>query len=444
MVPTNDGRADWGLCCAFPAGTYPSPAIVLLESRVAIITKQYIINKQVIIPFIVIMTNVPDWLIRRLRTLPGIRVEMDPIRGRITLRSPGARPIVYRIIPASGISGAEATRRAKVLSRKVGAEHTLLAVRSLPNAIRDDLADAGVSWAEQLTGHLHLQAAPLFIHVEGRGQPSELPTQTDPSTRPTRLVGLAGRCAETLLLLATTHGRLKQTVTATQLARLSGVTQPQATYVLHRLERENVIKPTRTGGRTWNWNVVDAAGLLDLWNAEDIAPVEETQIYAWSRAPQETLQGLVRLNKTVKAWALGGAAAANLYAPTLTTYPVVTVWIPNAAPVEDVATALGGQVVSEGGSITIRQTVKDPWSLHRLSLPANENENAPVDDDEAARLRRILHEEQALPPFAERWSGLSLVSRPRAIIETLRDGRGRYEEIAVALRNSLTLTTGTE
>ncbi len=319
----------------------------------------------------------------------------------------------------------------------------LLAVRSIPSAIRDELAAAGISWAEQLTGHLHLQATPLFVHVEGRGQPIEPPTPTNASHRPTRLVGLSGRCVETLLLLATTPGRLERGVTTTQLAALAGVTQPQATYVLHRLEREKVLKPTRSGGRTWNWVVVDAAGLLDLWSAEDNAPVEETQIYAWSRAPQELLQGLARLNEIVEAWALGGAAAANLYAPTLTTYPVVTVWIPNATPVEAVATALGGQVVSDGGSITIRQTAKDPWALHRMSLPAKAtvNKSDHVDDDENGRLRRTLHDEQVLPPTAELWGGLSLVSRPRAIVETLRDGRGRYEAIAVALRNALALTT---
>ena len=391
------------------------------------------------------MQRIPDWLIRRLRTLPGVRGDVDPLRSRITLHSPGTRPVIYRAISASGISGAEATRRAKELSRKVDLEHALLAVRSLPSATRDGLADAGVSWAEQLTGHLHLQAAPLFIHVEGRRQPSEPPASTNAGQRPTRLVGLSGRCAETLLLLATTPGRLEHGVTTTQLAALAGVTQPQATYVLHRLEREKVLKPTRSGGRTKSWEVVDAAGLLDLWGAEDNAPVEETQIYAWSRAPQELLQGLARLNDILEAWALGGAAAANLYAPTLTTYPVATVWIPNATPVEAVATALGGQVVSDGGSITIRQTAKDPWALHRLSVPAKETVNTRkhVADDENARLRRTLHDEHVLPLAAELWGGLSLVSRPRAIVETLRDGRGRYEEIAVALRNSLTLTSTT-
>ncbi len=386
------------------------------------------------------MTSAPDWLARKLRTLPGVRVDIDPLGGRITLHSPGAKPVMYRAISASGISGTEATRRAKELAKKVGPMHTLLAVRSLPSAIRDELADAGVSWAEQLTGHLHLQAPPLFIHVEGRGQPPKPPAPVKAGPRPTRLVGLSGRCAETLLLLATSPGRLEHGVTTTQLATLAGVTQPQATYVLHRLERDKVLKPTRSGGRTKSWEIVDAAGLLDLWGAEDTAPVQETQISVWSRAPQELLQGLARLDDSIGAWALGGAAAANLYAPTLTTFPAATVWIPNAIPVEAVAAALGGQVVSEGGSITLRQTAKDPWALHRLSLPAKSAVNGSgVKDDKNAQLRRTLHDEQGLPPAADLWRGLSLVSRPRAIVETLRDGRGRYEEIAMALRDSMAL-----
>jgi hypothetical protein len=64
-----------------------------------------------------------------------------------------------------------------------------------------------------------------------------------------------------------------------------------------------------------------------------------------------------------------------------------------------------------------------------------------VDDDENAQLRHALHVERQLPPAAELWGGLSLVSRPRAVIETLRDGRGRYEEIAIALRDSMSLTS---
>jgi hypothetical protein len=213
--------------------------------------------------------------------------------------------------------------------------------------------------------------------------------------------------------------------------------------VLHRLERERVLKPTRSGGRTRSWEIVDAAGLLDLWGAEDTAPVKETQIYAWSRAPQELLQGLARLSDAIGAWALGGAAAANLYTPTLTTFPAATVWIPNAIPVEAAATALGGQVVSEGGSITIRQTARDPWALHRLSLSTKSavNGSDDIEGDHSARLQRALHDQQRRPPAAEVWDGLSLVSRPRAVIETLRDGRGRYEEIAIALRDSMSLTS---
>ncbi len=390
------------------------------------------------------MTRVPDWLTRRLRTLPGVRVDLAPLGSRITLHSPGTRPVRYRAIAVSGISGAEATRRATELSKKVGEEHALLAVRSLPSAVRKELAEAGVSWAEQLTGHLHLQAAPLFIHVEGHGQP-EPAALPEAGARPTRLIGRSGRCAETLLLLATTPGGLERDITTTRLAALAEVTQPQATYVLHRLEREKVLTPTRRGGRTKSWAVVDAAGLLDLWGAEDTAPVEETQIYVWSRAPQELLQGLARLNDAVEAWALGGASAANLYAPTLTTYPMATVWIPNATPVETVASALDGQVVADGGSVTIRQTAKDPWALHRLSLPTKGTVDlsADVDANESARLRETLRGKQSRPPAADLWGGMSLVSRPRAIIETLRDGRGRYEEIAVALRNSLALTSTT-
>ena len=62
-----------------------------------------------------------------------------------------------------------------------------------------------------------------------------------------------------------------------------------------------------------------------------------------------------------------------------------------------------------------------------------------AEGDASAQLRRALHDQQPRPPAADLWGGLSMVSRPRAVIETLRDGRGRYEEIAIALRNSMAL-----
>lgn len=380
------------------------------------------------------MPRPPDWLLRQLRALPGVQIDVDPEGDRLTVQSRGGRPVAFRVLSAIGLSSDEASRRATELSRTSGATPVLLAARSLPSATREELVAAGVSWAERATGDLHLQAAPLFVHVEGQRTSLETSAPSSGGRRPTRLVGLSGRCAETLLLCATSPQRLAHGITTTELSTLAGVTQPQATYVLHRLEREQLLTPIRRGARTTRWQLADPNGLLDLWAAEDTAPVQETQLYVWSRAPQELLQGLARLSTSMEAWALGGAAAANVYAPTLTAFPAVTVWIPNAMPAEVAARALDGTIVSDGGSITVRQTAKDPWARHRCIIARDGHEQH---TDTSVQLDDALHDGLSDLPDAAAWRGLSLVSRPRAVIESMRDGRGRSDEVAQALHRAI-------
>ncbi|MCU0650431.1 MAG: hypothetical protein MUF00_20765, partial [Gemmatimonadaceae bacterium] len=134
------------------------------------------------------MPRPPDWLVRRLRTLPGVRVEVDAMGDHLVVHGRGATPIVFRAIPVRGGWGKDASRRAKDLSAQAEDAHALLVVRRLPATLRDELAEAGVSWAEQLTGHLHLQAAPLFVHVEAERRPTAARAPTTPGMRPTRLV----------------------------------------------------------------------------------------------------------------------------------------------------------------------------------------------------------------------------------------------------------------
>ncbi len=158
------------------------------------------------------------------------------------------------------------------------------------------------------------------------------------------------------------------------------------------------------------------------------------------------LQHLTRLDAAAIPWAVGGVRAADLYAPTLTAPPSLTLWAPNDMPASAVAGALKGEVVREGATLTLRQTPRDPWARHRVRLhqgrlvpvvrtPAPAGPAPSVDafdedpDDVLARALR--------PWAAEPIEGLTLVSRPRAFVEALADGRGRSAEVAEALRTTL-------
>jgi hypothetical protein len=77
--------------------------------------------------------------------------------------------------------------------------------------------------------------------------------------------------------------------------------------------------------------------------------------YAWSRSPQELLKNFPKLSQLNGRWALAGTAAANLYAPTLTTFPDPSIWAESLFSIREAATALGGEVVDKGANLQILQ-----------------------------------------------------------------------------------------
>ena len=391
------------------------------------------------------MTRIPGWLISRLQSLPDLVVTVDRERGYVTLGGPRVPPVTFAVVPAARMSGAEAQRWAADGARR----HTdgttpLLALDQLPGDARTALTRAGAAWVERRTGYLEL-AAEGYLYRDHDATQARTTVDESPRTRrrQARLIGMSGRCAEALLLWAgAEHPEGDRVLTTLRLGEIAGVTPPHALYVLRRLEHEGALVATRTGSRTRHWEITDPQRILDLWAAEDTPPVRETPLYVWSRSQLDLLRGLERLDGILDAWAIGGVAAANLYAPTLTTFPALSVWVPDEAAPDAVATALGGEVVAEGATLTLRQTTRDPWAWHRLRVRGRDA--ADLASTEHAAPGTLLHRlrSAAAPPASlERVAGLSLVSRPRAIIEALQDGRGRAEDVAAALRETLVFTT---
>ena len=201
------------------------------------------------------------------------------------------------------------------------------------------------------------------------------------------------------------------------------------------------------------WEVVRPGVALDLWAAEDRAPVQETPVYLWARSPLELLRHLARLDAVSIAWALGSVRAADLYAPTLTAAPPAAVWVPDDLPPAAVAAALGGEVVDAGATLRLRQTSRDPWALHRVRVrqgqlqrvgrvqvpgsPPGSHRYAP------GRRRRTGLSRARLGPG---WGSRSRASRScRRHVRTWKhciDGRGRAPEVAEALRATLGVDAG--
>jgi hypothetical protein len=372
-------------------------------------------------------------------------------------------PVELEIVPglelsartvASLVAEAEATRASNDGRRR------LLIVERFRPAIRRQLAEAGVSWIERDTGLVHLDASPYFVHdAESPGSGAQDWSGTDGGgkaqsrrPRPTRLMGLSGRCAESLILWCEAHaGQPVPPVTATILAALADVTAPMATYVLHRLEREGTLVAHRQGRRTLDWGITRPDRILDLWSSEDLRPPRRTRAYVWARSPRDLLGKLTKLSSVADKWAIGGVAAANLYAPTLTADPMLTVWIPDALAAEIALKALGGDHVTEGANLTLQQVPNDPWALHRFDLSNAARTARPQrlagdateanEPPDATKWRKRLQDAYRAPPELPHLPHVALVSRPRAVVEALRAGRGRSEEVAEALRERLALET---
>jgi hypothetical protein len=158
------------------------------------------------------------------------------------------------------------------------------------------------------------------------------------------------------------------------------------------------------------WLLSDPGALLDLWAAEErTTPEEVTGLSVWSRTPDELLDRLISLD-TQFPYALGGAAAANVHAPTLTVTPQPDVWIRADIPAAELAKQLGGEIVESGANVRVLQSARDV----------------------ALRLA------QTLPSKHSHGGGLSIVSPYRAYVEA-RATAGRGPEAADALRRVLPL-----
>jgi hypothetical protein len=305
--------------------------------------------------------------------------------------------------------------------------------------MHDQMAKAGASWVERRTGMVHLEADGIYVH--DTAPTPEVLNQREQAQdaglkRPTRLRGLSGRCAEALLLQSTSHhddGFV--TISPSELGGLAAVSIPLASAVLRRLESVGAMTAERGTQRARSYRLIHPAQVLDLWSEEEaFTNANTTLAYVWAPSFPQLLQRLSRLNDSIPAWAIGGETAANLYAPTLTTDPAVTIWIPDATPAEDVANALGGRVVTSGANMTIRQLARDPWARFRRPTSTRSNSNKNLDE-----IARLALDSTTIVPGIDRLPALWLVSKPRAIVEAAREGRGRSEEVADAARQSLAL-----
>ena len=344
------------------------------------------------------MDDVPGWVLRRLRELPAMEVEAE-VPDRLSIRRGGSRTR-FRVRSRARISEEEAG----ALPLSQGGIRVLWAVRSLAEGTRRRLAERGASWVERERGIVHLDAPRLYVHVEG--------ARPDGGRRSSRTLSFAGASGLIVESLLERFG--PGPFTLNEVVELVPVTKGRVSQVLTLLVEAGLV---RAEGRTRTrlYTVEDPGRLLDAWaGGRNAAPEVAVRLYAWTRAPLDLYRKLAEEMEPLGIrWAIGGVAAANLYAPVLSVLPAPEVWVQADVPVERVAGALGAEVVREDEppSLVVWQREGDP----ALAFAARA-------DDRIVRSRKL--------------QGLRLVTRSRAYVETRGSGV-RAADVAEALREEM-------
>lgn len=334
-----------------------------------------------------------------LQHLEGLQARQGACPSSILVSVNGSAPIIFNVHCFAVLSRERANELVKEAHALPRQNHRpLFATRQLSEPTRELLRQAGVSWVEQLTGVCRLVGPGMLLEVKAEATSQR---KKAASVR-ARLRQRSGLIAEVLLLTPP-----QERIQAGKLVRETGLSAGLLSRLLHRLASLKLLAINGAGPNRY-WQLVDRGGLLELWAAEEQPPPPPTGLYVWTRSPKDIMQKFAPLDEVSKHWALGGAAAANVYAPTLTVIPEPTIWFDARVPPERVARAIGGEMVDKGANLQLWQSERSLAVTHAtLWKPTG-----------AAAME----------------SGqLRIVTRARAYIEALKEGR-RSAEVAQNLR----------
>lgn|GEM_PF-1274695 len=344
-----------------------------------------------------------EWVSGILQRVEGLDAHPGSAPDSLSVTANGGRQTTFEILSIPILSQEKADELVRAWQNSgpsIDRPNRLIATQQSSLATRELLRINGISWVERRTGICRLSAPGLLVDVKVEG------AKQKESTIRARLRDRSGLVAELLLL-----NFLREEIRLTNLAKQAHVSTALASRVLTRLAGLKLLDTHGAGPHRF-WKISNAGGLLDLWATEEQSGVPSTGIYVWSRSPQELLKKIPQLNELNGRWALSGTAAANLYAPTLTTSPDPIIWIESRFSSRQAATVLGGEIVDKGANLQILQSKNDL---------VFENASLWVPTNAAADLAT---------------QNLRIISRPRAYIETI-NAAGRGPEVAQNLRQRI-------
>ncbi|RKH10505.1 hypothetical protein D7V97_13535 [Corallococcus sp. CA053C] len=273
------------------------------------------------------------WLQVRSATRPVLRM--------------GEREVRLRLLEAPSKLSADqlpALLNLGAIAKDAGPAIPLLVGAFLSQRIREALEARDASYLDA-SGHLHLVAPGVFIHLGG-GRSAPNVKQPGQGT-----LGVHGvRAIQTLL------GE-QAPVSVSQLAERAALSVGQTHRVLTRLEEVGLV---RTSGRgpAKRRTVRERTELLDWLQTQTSATRRERslQVALYARRPEDLwLHSSTKLSKAGIPHALTGAAAASVFGIGPTSVPLSRVRISPEVPLSQAAEALGAEVTERGANLTLLQ-----------------------------------------------------------------------------------------
>ncbi len=269
----------------------------------------------------------------------------------------------------------------------------LVAAESLSPGAKDVLRKRGIGYFER-NGSLYLRWRQWLINIE---RPRTVPSKKESATL---FTDAREKVVHALLM------HRGKWLTGGELAELAQTSTYTCSKVLKELERREWCESSGAGP-TLRRRLIKPGQLLDAW-AEQWGRREDprSRWYVFPRQPNALLMQLThQIEKAVVdfPWAFTGAAAANIFAPLLTSVDTADIMVPPGYA-EQLAKFLELKPVDRGGNVTL------------------------IERDGAGLLFRDLHPEYP-----------SYFASPLILYLDLLDGRGRNKELAQHIREKLEL-----
>ncbi|WP_448868093.1 type IV toxin-antitoxin system AbiEi family antitoxin [Enterobacter ludwigii] len=268
----------------------------------------------------------------------------------------------------------------------------LLAAEVLSPGAKQELKEQNIASFE-LGGSLYLKHDGWFINIEKPSHRSKKNTQG---------IDLFTEARESVIhaLLINSHGWL----TGTELAEQAETSSYTCSLVLQELTLREWVESTG-GGPNKRRMLTHPGKLLDAWSEQWKERKEnKSKWYTFVENPEYLLVHLaerIDRQKVDYPWAFTGAAAANVYAPLLTSTEGAEIIVPRGYA-DKMADLLGLKPVSKGANVTLIE--REPASL------------------------LYRHVRQDHPIF---------LASPYILYLDLLDGRGRNKELAEHIRERL-------